>query len=427
MKTMKKSILLLFAVFISLISVAAAQTNEAQQRDRDIKIAEGILAEIFDTQSSSKNGFLTGFKNRNVRREYIPGYGVHFTVSSGSNFVHIRNLSSNDEQIRVEVKNSDSTGDHTEDLDVIREKMNEYMTKYASLISGLSIDETVRVTYASNRNESFRWVIIADHERTVETEPGLSVWARVSDLNAFKNGRISEQELMNRINSHELDSEENYTDFNVFASVLETALNSTENKNLRVSRKPQMEYLPGLGVRYRVQVSSRPSFILEEFRFGDADFEFAMDSLRMNLDESLKLLEESLAPLNQKFDSMFSPDLSEEEREEIREEIQEQRQAVHQRQVALREDAVRSQAGRQGQSADSIDLEQEMNAIMDELLNAIENYGSTLTSLGNDEMLMISVNWSGRSDDLPERTDVRIKKSDLLNGENPDIEEIERR
>ena len=86
MKTMKKSILLLFAVFISLISVAAAQTNEAQQRDRDIKIAEGILAEIFDTQSSSKNGFLTGFKNRNVRREYIPGYGVHFTVSSGSNF-----------------------------------------------------------------------------------------------------------------------------------------------------------------------------------------------------------------------------------------------------------------------------------------------------------------------------------------------------
>lgn len=428
MKTMKKSIVLLITVFLTLVSFAEAQTNEVQQRERDIKIAEGIIAEIFDSRGS-QNGVLHSFQTRNVRGEYVPGYGVHFTVSSGlSNIVHFRNLSSNDEEVRVEVQqNGNSAGNNSGSAEEIREKINEYMTKYASLISGLSDDESVRVTYAPHQNESFRWIFVSDDEHTERTNPGVSVWARVSDLTAFKNGNISEQELLNRIHSHELDSEENYKDFNVFASVLETALNSTENEYLRVSRKPQMEYLPGLGVRYRVQVSARPSLIFNEFSFSDGDFDFKIDSLRINLDESLKLLEESLAPLNQKFDSMFSPNLSEEERQEIREDIQEQRRAVHERQAALRRNAVRSQAGGQGQSADSLDLEQEADAIIDELLSVIENYGSTLTSLGNDEMLMISVNWSGRSDDLPERTEVRIRKSNLLNGEEPNIEEIERK
>jgi hypothetical protein len=406
--------------------MAAAQTDENQQRQRDIKIAEGILAEIFDSREN-QYGVLAGFQDRNVRGEYISGYGVHFTVSSGSNFVHIRNFSSNEEQIRVEVQNGNSSDENSEDMDEIREKMNEYMTKYASLISGLSDDETVRVTYASSRNESFRWVIIADDDRTVETEPGLSVWAKVSDLNAFKNGRISEQELMNRINSHELDGEETYKDFNVFASVLETALNSTGNKNLRVNRKPQMEYLPGLGVRYKVQVSARPSIILEELRFGDLDFQIKMDSLQMNLDKSLRLVEESLNPLIIKLDSMVDLDLSEEELDRIKQNLHEHRQEIRIHHDSLQNTQNNYSYAWRSTSDEDIDLESEADAIMDELLSVIANYGSTLTSLDDDEMLMISVNWSSRSENLPERTEIRIKKSDLLSGDDPDIEDIERR
>lgn len=426
MKTMKKSITFLIAVFLCLVSIAAAQADENQQRQRDIKIAEGILAEIFDSREN-QYGVLAGFQDRNVRGEYISGYGVHFTVTSGSNFVHIRNFSSNEEQIRVEVQNGDSSDENSEDMDEIREKMNEYMTKYASLISGLSEDETVRVTYASSRNESFQWVIIADDDRTVETEPGLSVWAKVSDLNAFKNGRISEQELMNRINSHELDGEETYKDFNVFASVLETALNSTGNKNLRVNRKPQMEYLPGLGVRYKVQVSARPSVILEELRFGDLDFQIKMDSLQMNLDKSLRLVEESLNPLIIKLDSMVDLDLSDEELDRIKQNLHEHRQEIRIHHDSLQNSQNNYSYAWRSTSDEDIDLESEADAIMDELLSVITNYGSTLTSLDDDEMLMISVNWSSRSENLPERTEIRIKKSDLLSGDDPDIEDIERR
>lgn len=419
MKTMKKSIVFLIAVLLSVFSVANAQTNEDPQRERDIKIAEGIIASIFGSD-------VPGFKNQNVHGEYVPGYGVHFTVSPGiSNIVRLRTPDSGDERFVVEVNKNERTSSDTEREQQIKEKIYEYMKMYAPLIRGVPEEESVRVTYAMTDRGQSIWVFTQDGERNKQNDPGVSVWTTVSNLKQFRNGNISEQEFINRVNTHILSADEKYPDFDVFASILETAMNNANTEYLKI-RRPQMDYLPGLGVRYRIQVSARPGFILNEFNFSDGDFEFRLDSLRLNLNESLKSLEESLAPLSQKLDSMFSQDLTGEEHREIREDIQEQRRAVHERQEALGRDAVRSYGG-QAQSVDSLDLELEADAIIEELLNVIENYGSTLTSLADDEMLMISLNWSGRSDDLPERTEVRIKKADLLRGEKPDIEEIKRR
>lgn len=429
MKTIKKSIVLIITIILSFISVADAQTDDNQQRQRDIKIAEGILTEIFDGGSSSENTYFSGFRSQHVRGEYIPGYGVHFTVSPGfSNFIHIRDFRSDDEEVRVGISRNGSSSKTASDTEEeIRDKVYEYMKTYASLIRGLSDDETVRVTYTPNQRGAATWVFVGDSELTVEPQSGISFWARVDDLKKFRNGSISEQELMDRIQTHELNSDESYKDFNVFASVLETALNSVETEYLRVNRKPQMEYLPGLGVRYRIQVSTKPSIILDDIHFLDGDFEFRMDSLRINLDESLRLMEESLNPLILKLDSVLDFDMSEEEREKIRQELQEQRRVIQIHQDSLQNSLRPLAAPSPPARASNVDLQPEADAIMEELFSIIENYGSTLTSLENEEMLMISVNWSGRSDDLPERTEVRIKKSDLLRGEKPDIEEIERR
>lgn len=431
MKTMKKSILLLVAVFLSLLSMATAQTNEAQQRQRDIKIAEGILAEIFGTAQSQNNAWWDGSYGSNVRGEYVKGYGIHFTITltySGRAF--LRNLNSENETVHIEVQsnNDSASASNLDNTEAVEQKILEYMTKYASLISGLSDDETVRVTYAPNNTNTMTWVFVQDGERSETSQSGVSVWAKVSDLKQYRNGNISEQQLRNRINTHVLNGEETYRDFNIFSSVLETALNDADTEHLRVSGKPQMEYLPGLGVRYRVQVSARPSVILNELQMFDGGFEIHMDSLRMNLDESLKMVEKSLAPLVIKLDSMREIDeLSKEERQRFQQELQMQQEEIQAHQNALRKANSPSVYGFRSATEDSLDLSGEADAIMDELLSVIENYGSTLTSLNDDEMLMISVNWSGRSDDLPERTEVRIKKSDLLRGEDPDIEEIERR
>jgi hypothetical protein len=428
MKTMKKSIIFLITIILGVVSIVTAQSSVDQQRERDINIAEGILSEIFRDEHSGEVVF-PGFQSRSVRGEYISGYGVHFTVSPGSfGFVIHGYRSGGDEDVRVEFSGDDDTSESPGDAtQAAEENIHEYMTRYASLISGVPDDETVRVTYAPNRSSSVRWVFVGDDNHAQKTSQGISVWAQMGNLKAFRDGDISEQQLMNRINTHMLDEEEAYKDFNVFASVLETALSSVDTENLRVTRKPQMEYLPGLGVRYQVQVTTRPSVILNEISIKDGNFEFRMDSLRLNLDESLKLMEESLDPLILKLDSVIDLDLTEEEREEMRSELREKRHEIRIHQDSLRSSMRPPAPPTPHERMDTLNLQPEADAIMDELHNVIDTYGSTLQSLAENEMLMISVNWSGRSDDLPERTEVRIRKSDLLNGEEPEVEEIERR
>lgn len=422
---MKKAILLIITVLLSFFSTTYAQTSDAQQRERDIRIAEGIITELFENQRTQ--GVFPRLSSKNVRGEYIPGFGVHFTIYSGLSGFVFQNLDSDEDEIRVEIQSDRSTDSEVNSEDEVKEKIYEYMTKYASLISGVPDDETIRVTYAPNRKSSTTWVFFNDGERTEYRQSGISVWATVSDLKMHRNGQISEQELLDRIKTYTMDKEETHTDFNIFASVLETALKDLDTNHLRVSGKPQMEYLPGLGVRYRVHVSARPSVILNEIKIFDDNFEFRMDSLRMNLDESLKLMEESLNPLILKLDSVMELDMTDEEREQIREELRRERSDIHERHESFRTSLRPVTAPRSATDSDSVDVRPEADAIIDELLNVIDNYGSTLTSLEDEEMLMISVNWSSRSDDLPERTEVRIKKSDLLRGEDPDIEEIERR
>jgi hypothetical protein len=41
-------------------------------------------------------------------------------------------------------------------------------------------------------------------------------------------------------------------------------------------------------------------------------------------------------------------------------------------------------------------------------------------------MLMITIDWGGRDEDLPERTELRIKKGDLLDGDEPEMIEYRR-
>jgi len=61
------------------------------------------------------------------------------------------------------------------------------------------------------------------------------------------------------------------------------------------------------------------------------------------------------------------------------------------------------------------------------ITETIRDYGSTLNSLQNGELLRITLNWRGRNDTMPEQTKIRISKSDLMNGNDPVMEDFSRR
>lgn len=135
------------------------------------------------------------------------------------------------------------------------------------------------------------------------------------------------------------------------------------------------------------------------------------------------MLEESLAPLARQMDSLRETYLTEEEREEIQRDIEEAREDIRQEQKELREEMqknVEIRVRKTNQDGEKPDYKAEVDRLVDEIVSTIETYGSTLTTLNDDEMLMISIDWNGWGE-MNSRTEVRIRKSDLLEGKKPEI------
>ncbi|MEX0647391.1 MAG: hypothetical protein WEA56_13270 [Balneolaceae bacterium] len=424
---MIKTITQIILLFLLTIAGVNAQQVDEQRLDRDIRIAEGILTEMFSDNGNNGSYSFRFPGSQAVNGEYIPGAGVHFTIAAGSSHRIQINTRNNGEDVQVEVNNH-ADSDSSEREEEIQQKIIEYFKTYAPLISDLPGNESVRVTYGANRPGPGVQVYFFDDNRHRESGPAFSMWVRASDLRQFKNGDLNESRFEDRINKYDLTEIENKTDLNVFASVLETALKDAETEHLHVTRKPRADYLPGLGVYYQLQVSTRPNIAIHGFHMSDDNFEIKMDSMMIDVSGALESLSANLAPLAERLDILFEDDLTRAERDSIRREAREVRQRLQ-----AERDSLSNQRRRYnvipfaGSQSDTLDLTTDKEAIMNQLRDVIEDYGSTLSSLSDDELLMITVNWGGRNPNLPLRTEIRIKKSALLNGEQPSVEEIVRR
>ncbi|NBB77651.1 MAG: hypothetical protein GVY02_09750 [Bacteroidetes bacterium] len=426
MEKIKKASIILLIFTGWFLTPLFAQNSDAEQRERDMNIAEEILSEIF-SDNEEEFEFLP-FSGRNIQSEYIPDFGVHFMLSSRSFAIlppppQPPHSSSNSSSVTVYNSDQDSDGEgqlsEQERLQEVRERINEYMLNYAPLIRGVPESEWIRVTYSPNRRSNTR-VFVNGRQRSSD-QRGISVWASVSDLQQFRERSITENEMLNRMESSPIGKASDYKDLNVFASVLQTSLNSLDTEHLRVSRDPSMTYLPGLGARYHLNVSAGTTFILNEIEIFDDNFRFRMDSMRIDLDETLQMLREGLEPLARSMDSL-SGVLSEEEKEEIQRDIREQQEELRREQEELEEELKNTvNAEVRKEDGERPDLNPDADLMMEELENILETYGSTLNSLAEEEMLMITIDWGGRDEDLPERTELRIKKGDLLDGNKPQI------
>lgn len=416
---MIKYLSLTFTIWLLLLPVVFAQSADAQQIERDIRIAEGILAEMLQTDNRSEH--FPGFNDRSVNGRYIPGYGVHFIISPGSRYRFQVHSGSGRQNVQVE---SDQTGLNNSEEN-IKNTIREYFKTYASTIRNVPENEWIRVSYGLNRSgfpDGVHLFIDGD-ERPKPTV--FTMWVSSSDLNQFRNGNLSDQQFTSRIQTQDLSDLSSRTDLNVFASVLETALNDSESDYLRVRQKPNVVYLPGLGVQYHVSISGGPGMFFGDVHIFDENFEIKMDSLMIDLSGAMEKLNERMAPLAIKMDSLFGGNLSQEERDSLRSEARDIR-----REIRVQADSMRRNSPpppRPSMVRDSVDVSAEKEKIVNQLLEIMESYGRTLTSLDDDELLMVNLNWSGAGRNFPQRTEVRIKKSDLLRGSDPDIEEFSRR
>ncbi len=420
-----------FNIFVCTLIFLALSFNTVLAQDealqREMRIAESILGEIFTGEVQSPIP-ISWARTAHVSSEYIPGYGVHLSAGENISSGSIRVSGT----VRIERKDGDNeTVESRSSSEEIEKKIMEYITQYASTMQSLQEDEVLRISYGLRRATDGSIAIFTGLQEYTMDIPKLSFVVKSEDLRQHREGRISDEQLMDRVEKQDLSELQDIRDFNIFSTVLEASLNSADTEQLRVNRKPAYDYLPGLGVHFHVNISGRSGFNfaplfdmareIDGLDFDDVDinidlgnissgesregrfsfripdslgFEFNLDSLNINSEEFQKRMAE------------------------VRERSEEMRK---------RGEEVRSEIEIQMSQQNRADLSADVEKIKSALIETIRDYGSTLSSLQSDELLRITLNWSGRNESLPRQTVVRITKQNLLNGAEPVMEDLSRR
>lgn len=413
---MKLKTLLLIVLFI-IPSLIQAQSEQLQ---REIRIAEGILQELF--QENLKNEFpFIAFSSNRITSDYIPGYGVHFMLgnSLGTTSVTVAPSiqivqSGNNRTVVRGVDNVDQNSEGEDDrltIDELEMRMTEYFTQYASLLRNLPDNEQIRLSTGLNSQISRVFITIDQGNRNFNF-PRITKWVSKSDVLAFESGRINESQFTQRIQSADLTEVSDQRDFNIFKSILSTSLQETGFEKLNIRSASSYTYLPGFGIQFNVNAGTRGgpfnAFFSNIAGASDMDFNVNVD-VRGNIES--------------------------EDRETMRKELDsirlESRRTLDSLEVAIADFAEVAVSFRDAfiEEREPIDpeiLENDKELLYDEIERAIRDYGNTLSSLPDDEFIIVAVNWSTRESTLPERTYIRLKKNELSSRNALEIQEVTR-
>jgi len=405
---MKKSAILLPLILLMTIVTGSLFAQSSDRFDRDIQIAEGIIEELFRADGTSPP-----FGSRHIRDvsgRYIPGYGIHFRISARLTPAVVKIVLQEQTEIHID---EDPEPDKLRELgrEFVEQRFLEYLKNYAPLFKNLPDDEVIRLTIGPHYYTAGAisiWPGDADSRRTVAN---ISAWATASDIEAYSRQSISEDEFESRVEIANLDERTTERDQTVFASILQTSLQEVSD-TIRVRRTPVVEYLPGLGASFTINASLRGG---SWFDFGDIqieEFKIETDSLSVDFSTVFEDIDfDEISRIAERVDSALTRNAPRINTDSLNRSIRELRETVEQRRETISDETVRNLVDR----------------FHTTLAQTVEDYGQTLRSLDSDDMLMITVNWSGRHDALPARSELRIQKSAIINGDQPVIEEVLRR
>ena len=354
----------LFALFMVLLMSPTtwSQQIDANRMNRDIKIMENILGEMFKTHMSSNRSsntavfyseFSTG--SSNAKGTYLPGYGLIFNIQNNSNFL-VR--SQGEESTYSFYYGSNGSEENTKvSEEAVVERMKEFLKDYASTIGQLKDDEHVMLIYGSGKNNRLRELvyITSDGKPSTkpkeETLPVISASATKKDLEAYRAGKLNSNAFNSRIKVASAQDRE-YMDLKVMSNIFETALREQGEESFRLTGGASYMMLDNFGAIFNLETmyrSSRNTF----FPARTYSLSGGVVSVSSNEEKS-------------------------DEVEEVEAKIQEAFETL------------------------------KMN-----LKEYLVDYGRTVNSVKSDQYILATVTIRGRYNDIPERMDVQVKKSVL--------------
>jgi hypothetical protein len=270
-----KAIMKVAGLGIGLMMTAVtvfSQKLDQERMERDIEVAENVLATLLRQQTTGRGSFYFNEVNGN----YMPGYGVMFSIPysefSMNAAVVLENRSDNGYSIvwdsegrsRVTRVTGDDKGDKrmkTSDeksIDSLKavtkekyiEAMKVFLADYGDMISQLGSDERIMVTNRPSGFTNFNFGMRS--KRSL-----LSAEVSKVDLVQFKQGKLTRDQLMKKITVTNTEStDEVETDLELFSSILNRLYRSDLSKTYFSEGNMYYERLKDYGAVYYMQVYS---------------------------------------------------------------------------------------------------------------------------------------------------------------------------
>lgn len=261
MKTLRRTI---YSLGLAMIIAGSTfgQTIDQERMDRDLKIAENILG----TLSNSERGF---FSSRSVESNYVPDYGVIFSLPQSSLVytstskkgvvVSENNSSSGYTYVISDSDSGNNKGVNAEELKEeidtqLKEQMTLFLVDYADLIGQLKSADRIMINVKNNRNHV--WL---SNDNVTEKNMGKTAEIAKSDLIAYKSGKATRDATIGKIKFTEVNDKME-KDLELFSSIFsrlyEPDMSSTYYAS---SRNINYERLDNLGAIFSMRVYSSSS------------------------------------------------------------------------------------------------------------------------------------------------------------------------
>ena len=276
----------------------------------------------------------------------------------------------------------DSTTEQVNKESIIS-RIKSFLKDYGATAGSLASDEHITVMY-KNRNYNERQIArirrTTDEDESVEILPNISITAKKANLKDFQSGKLSEDQLEERISVSTSEIEESSPmDVRIMANILKTASNEqSDNSAFSGSRLSTHHLLlDDFGVLYFMDYSTPLPSPPSPFKNSFESLDFSFDT---NEPEAIA---DSLANAMKK------------QQEKMREEQETKQQT--------REDYYRSR----------------YEDLIENIKTTLADYGHTLKSIKPDQQVMIAVDFSSRFGNIPKRVNISVDKhllDDVANG-----------
>ena len=370
MKSLSKILIaLLVLIFMGTGNYSFAQNIDNNRMNRDIKIMENVLGEMFETSlktpdNKSVSYFSIGGSG-DIRGTYLPGYGIIFSVPGTKNRVLQTKKDDEDGSYSYIFEYSDESGSDNEvNKESITLRIKEFLREYGSTIGQLQDNEKIMVIYnQTSRSSGITFLRSSSVRMETNKLPTISVVVTKKDLQAYRSGSISKSELDERFSVSTVETKNNnQLDLKVMANIFETAFKNSDENSFRITGSVNYLSLDNFGSIFSLEIVQGNNLrkILSGFKAVAENLKVAFDA-----------------------DSASVKSISwDKEKDKERNELEKE-------------------------AAKNFDL------FVNDLKTYIVDYGRTLRSVDSDQYILVSANINHTYGTLPDRVDLQLKKSVL--------------